>query len=1171
MLSRSYSLTATNLLRRSTLRPVVFALLPPPPPPPPHPPLRCYYSSGKNVKDSSSKDDINVRIDQSHKIEGNQEEKQQPEREQEKEEEEGDENLQSSGSNDARLQDTLRNIPLPDLTKGLPSTIFTELEQQKRKNRPGLPNLTEDTESAEFDPANVAVDAGKGWNGGGRGSDGSGSTSEYVSSTDRRRDKMASVSYAFFWTSCLAAALYLGRNWSDEEEAKAHPDAPAGWSPQNWWSRLKARYTDITSYYADPPFPKLLPDEDPALRQPYTLVLSLEDLLIHNEWTREHGWRLAKRPGVDYFLRYLNQYFELVLFTSVPVMQADQVLRKLDPFRIIRWPLGREAARYEKGEYIKDLSYLNRDLSKVIVIDTNPAHVKSHPENAIILPKWTGNPQDKDLVALIPFLEYIAGVGIEDVRTVIKSFEGTHIPTEFLRREKIMRQKHAERVAEELKHRPKRSVGGIASLLGMKPAATMADSVAGDSDKMILDLIRERGQKNYEFMDREIKENGPKWLAEMEAEEEKVRQMQMQRCSFYTPHGHINQKNVFKLLVLADPQLEGDTSLPHPDLRLRRRIAWHWRRIHRAARKSIRGVADTTLQEEGDHDADPFDYFTYYNYFTDEDLDQYNPEDIQSESNRDSSGSKYRNREKIVLSLQKTISKSLHALFRKDIPRSLEGIRKRLDLLGNDFYLAHIYRTLHAHTRPTHVTVLGDLLGSQWIDDEEFKRRSDRYWRRVFRGAEKVAEGYMITGDVDQGHSENGTRDAKDKVNIVAKISADGWDRRLINIAGNHDIGYAGDLSEKRLDRFEKTFGRANWDIFFELDEELDEKDDHDRLPAPSIHLINLNDMLLDGPTLSDDLQRKTYAYLNDVISRSPAVGDNTTFTLLLTHVPLYKPEGICTDAPHITYFDSDDHWNRFRQGGLKEQNLLGDYISYNGILQGIFGMSGEKAAPARGRGRNGLILNGHDHTGCDTVHYIHHEGPDPASTQADNQDLERLWSWKNIRYSSENMSSYNTPNVREITLPSMMGEYGGNAGFLTIWFDDGSSSSSSSLGAAADLAPTWKYKFTRCRFGIQHIWWAVHVLALIATANLLLWIRSSILLMMRRRADKRQLELHLAQRGWTRGRREKSIKDDGDDHDDEIARQFIDAKGTSSQIDAYANDAWQRRRRSENFFEQYC
>lgn len=44
---------------------------------------------------------------------------------------------------------------------------------------------------------------------------------------------------------------------------------------------------------------------------PYTLILDLEGLLVHAEWTREHGWRTAKRPGVDYFLLYLSQFYEV--------------------------------------------------------------------------------------------------------------------------------------------------------------------------------------------------------------------------------------------------------------------------------------------------------------------------------------------------------------------------------------------------------------------------------------------------------------------------------------------------------------------------------------------------------------------------------------------------------------------------------------------------------------------------------------------------------------------------------------------------------------------------------------------------------------------------------------------------------------------------------------------
>ncbi|KAJ5574303.1 uncharacterized protein N7459_008730 [Penicillium hispanicum] len=410
--------------------------------------------------------------------------------------------------------------PLPDLTQGIPSTLAAELEGRTKKGGASQLNLTEDPHQAdeysEYSQDGRGGDIPKGG---------------YETSLDRRKARMANIMYVLMLAAGVAGMGYLGRNWETDEEERAHTETPSGWGLGLWYNRVKARMGDITSYYKDPAFPKLLPDEDPNLRQPYTLVLSLEDLLVHSEWSREHGWRVAKRPGVDYFLRYLNQYYELVLFTSVPSMMADQVLRKLDPYRIIRWPLFREATRYKDGEYIKDLSYLNRDLSKVILIDTKEEHARLQPENAVVLDKWTGDPKDKTLVALIPFLEYIAGMGVDDVRPVIKSFDGTSIPVEFAKREKAMRERFEKELGEEKKKKPSLGIGNFASALGLKSTRTLDGEVSPSEGlaqgKMLWDQIRERGQKNYELIEREIRENGEKWLAEMAEEEEKARQEQM--------------------------------------------------------------------------------------------------------------------------------------------------------------------------------------------------------------------------------------------------------------------------------------------------------------------------------------------------------------------------------------------------------------------------------------------------------------------------------------------------------------------------------------------------------------------------------------------------------------------------------------------------------------------
>ncbi|KAI0509083.1 HAD-like domain-containing protein [Xylaria bambusicola] len=399
---------------------------------------------------------------------------------------------------------------LPDLTQGIPSTLEYETSGASKKS--DLSALQEAEESAQTE-------------GGGRGR-GELPASAYMSSTDKRRAQFANRMYLAVLVGGVVGLGYLGRDW-DEDEVAVHKDIPNGWSPALWWKRAAARLTDVTEYYREPAFDKLLPDTHPMFERPYTLCISLEDMLVHSEWSREHGWRVAKRPGMDYFLRYLSQYYELVLFTSVPVAMGEPLMRKLDPFQIIVWPLYREATKYKDGEIVKDLSYLNRDLSKVIIIDTKESHVQNQPENAIILPPWKGEKDDKELVSLIPFLEYIFAMEYKDVREILKSFKGKHIPTEFARREAIARAEFQKQLAKEKKKRPS-GVGALGNMLGLKGNMSMMQPVDGEispgeafaQGKMLQDIIRERGQKNYEAMEKQIREHGEQWLKEAQQMQE---------------------------------------------------------------------------------------------------------------------------------------------------------------------------------------------------------------------------------------------------------------------------------------------------------------------------------------------------------------------------------------------------------------------------------------------------------------------------------------------------------------------------------------------------------------------------------------------------------------------------------------------------------------------------
>jgi TFIIF-interacting CTD phosphatase-like protein len=54
--------------------------------------------------------------------------------------------------------------------------------------------------------------------------------------------------------------------------------------------------------------------------------------------------------------------------------------------------------------YFQDLDNLNRDLSKVILIDCDPKAFQKHPRNALLLRKWQGTDGDTELIDLAAFL-----------------------------------------------------------------------------------------------------------------------------------------------------------------------------------------------------------------------------------------------------------------------------------------------------------------------------------------------------------------------------------------------------------------------------------------------------------------------------------------------------------------------------------------------------------------------------------------------------------------------------------------------------------------------------------------------------------------------------------------------------------------------------------------------
>ncbi|MFN9899089.1 MAG: HAD family hydrolase [bacterium] len=65
----------------------------------------------------------------------------------------------------------------------------------------------------------------------------------------------------------------------------------------------------------------------------------------------------------------MNKYYELVIFTAAMQDYADWVLDNLDTNKIISNRLYRQHAVRNGAVFIKDMSKLGRDLSKVIIVD----------------------------------------------------------------------------------------------------------------------------------------------------------------------------------------------------------------------------------------------------------------------------------------------------------------------------------------------------------------------------------------------------------------------------------------------------------------------------------------------------------------------------------------------------------------------------------------------------------------------------------------------------------------------------------------------------------------------------------------------------------------------------------------------------------------------------------
>lgn len=129
-------------------------------------------------------------------------------------------------------------------------------------------------------------------------------------------------------------------------------------------------------------------------------------------------FQVYKRPHVDEFLDFVSKWYDVVVFTASLEAYASIVIDKLDAGRgIFQRRFYRQHCTSTTNFVSKNLFIVDRDLTRVFIIDNSPSAYRDFPQNALPIKSFIYNPDDEELVNLLPFLDALRFT--RDVRNVL--------------------------------------------------------------------------------------------------------------------------------------------------------------------------------------------------------------------------------------------------------------------------------------------------------------------------------------------------------------------------------------------------------------------------------------------------------------------------------------------------------------------------------------------------------------------------------------------------------------------------------------------------------------------------------------------------------------------------------------------------------------------------------
>ena len=135
----------------------------------------------------------------------------------------------------------------------------------------------------------------------------------------------------------------------------------------------------------------------------YTLVLDLDATLIYLSQETEKK-KLIFRPGLLEFLHDMKQIYELVLFSSGVNSYVDPIVDAIERnenfFDYVLYK--KHITKDLKGNLVKDIGLLGRDLKNVIIIDDLPQYLKLYKKNSICIRPFLGDVvRDKNTLKIL--------------------------------------------------------------------------------------------------------------------------------------------------------------------------------------------------------------------------------------------------------------------------------------------------------------------------------------------------------------------------------------------------------------------------------------------------------------------------------------------------------------------------------------------------------------------------------------------------------------------------------------------------------------------------------------------------------------------------------------------------------------------------------------------------